>query len=109
MILLRQVVRLIRGTLIGVNYKDMYWKLILSQEKGALELWQESTLLAKHEWQETRNTSQDILKALESIRADQNLSWSQISEFQLELTLSPHATSRRIAETFQKTYTAFAV
>lgn len=87
----------------------MYWKLILNQETGALELWQENTLLARREWHENRNTSQEVLRSLEGIRAEQDLVWSQIPEFRLELTLSPHATSRRIAETFQKTYTTFAV
>lgn len=86
----------------------MYWKLILSQTSGALELW-DKDLVTQKIWPENRNTSQDILLAMESIRKEQGLAWSEVPKFELDLDLSPHATARRIAETFQKIYTTLAV
>ncbi len=85
----------------------MYWKLALNQQAGRLELWNATECLAVRNWQETRNTSQDILSALQDIRAEKNLAWDQVPEFRLDLDLSPHATSRRIAETFERTYNMF--
>lgn len=85
----------------------MYWKLFLNQNEGRVELWNEDTCLSAKAWAENRNTSQEVLKALESIRVEQNLAWNQVSELRLELDLPPHSTARRIAETFEKTYTGF--
>ncbi len=85
----------------------MNWKLILNQQAGRLELWNDTECLAVRSWQENRNTSQEILGALQEIRAEKNLAWNQVPEFHLDLDLSPHATSRRIAETFERTYNMF--
>lgn len=85
----------------------MYWKLILNQQSGSVELWNNAQCLATRSWQEERNTSQEVLKALESIRAEQSLAWSQVPELRLELDLPPYSTARRIAETFEKTYNTF--
>jgi hypothetical protein len=84
----------------------MYWKLILNQDNGTLELWDDD-LVTQRSWEEKRNTSQEILSALKEIQSEQDLSWSDVPEFRLALELSPHATARRIAETFEKTYTLF--
>lgn len=85
----------------------MFWKLILNQANGKVELWQDDACVAAREWAEERNTSQEILRALEEIRKEKSLEWNQISEFRLELDLPPHATARRIAETFERTYNTF--
>ena len=85
----------------------MYWKLILNQTSGKLELWNGSECLSVKSWEEKRNTSQDILAALEDIKAEQGIQWSEVTEFRSELDLPPHATARRIAETFQNMYTVF--
>lgn len=85
----------------------MYWKLILTQQQGNIELWNDTECVATRSWTEARNTGQEILSALESIKEEQHLSWSQVPELRLELDLPPHATARRIAETFEKIYTTF--
>lgn len=85
----------------------MYWKIILNQTTGAVELCKDDTILVRREWAEARNTSQEILNALTSIKEEQGIEWAQVSEFKLELDLPPHSTARRIAETFQNTYTTF--
>lgn len=84
----------------------MYWKLILDQNSGTLELW-DRELVAKQSWEEKRNTGQDVLVALNQIKEDQSIEWNDVPEFQLDLDLPPHATARRIAETFRNTYNAF--
>lgn len=87
----------------------MYWKLILNQKEGRMELWKDddNECLGVRTWQEERNTSQEILNALQEIKEEKELTWNQVSEFRLELDLPPHATARRIAETFEKTYNTF--
>ncbi len=95
-----------RGTSNGIKY-SMYWKIVLNQTEGKVELWNETECLATKSWQENRNTSQEVLKVLASIRAEQGLTWGQIPELRLELDLPPHSTARRIAETFENTYNTF--
>lgn len=79
----------------------------MNHERGSVELWNDTERLASKSWEEKRNTSQDILQALETIRMEKNIAWSDVPKLSLELELSPHATARRIAETFEKTYTTF--
>ena len=95
------------GTLIGVKFKNMYWKIILNQTTGTVELWDAAECVATKSWPENRKTSQEVLGALESIRTEQSLTWSQVGELRLELDLPPHSTARRIAETFENTYNTF--
>lgn len=82
----------------------MFWKLILNQQIGRVELCNDERCIASREWTEARNTSQEILKALKEIREEEKLDWGQIPELKLELDLPPHATARRIAETMAKVY-----
>lgn len=85
----------------------MYWKVILNQATGAVELCQNELVLSRREWQEARNTSQEILSALQEMKSEQGIEWSDVPELRLELDLPPHATARRIAETFEKMYSTF--
>jgi hypothetical protein len=85
----------------------MYWKIIINQTEGGVELWNETECIASKDWQENRNTSQEILGALEAIKAEQGIQWSDVPELQLALDLPPHSTARRIAETFENTYNTF--
>ena len=85
----------------------MYWKLTLDQVRGKLELWNKDTCISARSWEEKRNTSQEILSALEGIKGEQGIEWGEVSKLELVLDLPPHATARRIAETFQNMYTVF--
>ena len=85
----------------------MQWKLFLNYNEGRIELLKDDEVISYREWKEERNTGQEILNALTSMKEEKALQWSEVPEFQLELELPPHATARRIAETFQKTYTVF--
>jgi hypothetical protein len=87
----------------------MHWKLTLTKEEGRVELWQGEVIRAWRNWTENRDTGREILRALESILEEQDMVFGVVPEFQTELDLPPHATARRIAETIQNTYTAFAV
>lgn len=85
----------------------MYWKIFLNRDIGRVELWQGETLVKSLEWTEARNTSQEILTAMQQILAKEGIQFSDVPRLKLELDLPPSATARRIAETFQNTYTTF--
>jgi 8-oxo-dGTP pyrophosphatase MutT (NUDIX family) len=85
----------------------MYWKLILSQQEGKLELHDEDSVLAVKGWVEDRHTSEEILTGMKELLQETGLRYADVPELRLELDLPPHATARRIAETIQNVYTTF--
>lgn len=85
----------------------MHWKIFLNRDIGRVELWQGEVLVKSLEWAEARNTSQEILTAMQRILAEEGIQFSDVLGLKLELDLPPSATARRIAETFQNTYTTF--
>ncbi len=85
----------------------MHWNIFLNRDIGRVELWQGEALVKSLEWTEARNTSQEILRAMQQILAEEGMRFGDIPGLELELDLPPSATARRIAETFQNTYTTF--
>jgi hypothetical protein len=87
----------------------MYWKLILNQESGRVELWNDQGCLATENWQEQRKTSKEIVTAMKELLSQEELTYKDVPRLDLELDLPPHATARRIAETLQNVYNTFVV
>jgi hypothetical protein len=85
----------------------MHWKIFLNRETGRVELWRGGVSVKSLEWAEARNTSQEILTAMQRILAEEGIQFRDVPGLELELDLPPSATARRIAETFQNTYTTF--
>jgi hypothetical protein len=85
----------------------MHWKLTVNKKEGRLELWQEEQVVASKVWLEERDTSRQVLTALEELRQKAGVTWAEVPILELELDLPEHATARRIAQTIQNTYTTF--
>ena len=78
--------------------------LVVNNNQSTLQLLKSDVMILEKKWPEERDMGKQLLSALKGILDESGVDPSDITEFILEGDARENFTSRRIAETVQKTF-----
>ena len=79
-------------------------RLTVNNDVSTLKLQKGETLIMEQSWPEERDMGKQLLKALKSILNESGVKSEEIGEFLIDGETKDNFTSRRIAETVQRTF-----